>query len=61
MLVRRKYLKCEHCDDKFYKAIDLETHMEQHGLDRKHSCNVCEIEFHLKWRLDKHKQTHSED
>ena len=31
-------LKCEHCDDKFTKAIDLETHMTKNGLVKKHSC-----------------------
>ena len=26
------------CDDKFTKAIDLETHMTKNGLVKKHSC-----------------------
>ena len=54
-------LKCEHCDAKFQKAIQLETHMNEHGFVKKHSCEDCGKEFHLKWRLHKHKQIHSED
>ena len=55
------FLRCEHCDDKFTKAIELETHMNEHGLVKKHICEVCEKGFHLKWRLNKHKQMHNED
>ena len=54
-------LDCEHCDVKFAKAIDLEKHMEEHGLERMHTCDVCGKTFHLNWRLDKHSQTHSQD
>ena len=54
-------LNCEHCDVKFNKAIDLETHMEEHGLVKKHACDVCEKKFHLKWRLKKHEQNHFND
>ena len=54
-------LSCEHCDVKFNKAIDLETHMEEHGLVKKHSCDLCEKKFHLKWRLKKHEQNHTKD
>ena len=54
-------LKCEHCDLKFTKAILLETHMVHHGLLKKHACKIYGKECHLKWRLEKHLQIHSED
>ena len=55
------FLKCEHCEEKFTKAIEVETHMTELGLMKKHSCEVCGEGFYLKWRLNKHKQMHSED
>ena len=53
------FLDCKHCDLKFTKACQLEQHLEDHGVERNHSCDVCEKHFHLKWRLQKHLQLHS--
>ena len=53
-------LGCEHCDIKFRKAIDLESHMEEHNLVQKHNCEVCGKKFYLKWRLSKHMRSHED-
>ena len=54
-------LECEHCDQKFSKAILLENHMVEHVLVKKFSCEVCSKQFHLKLRLKEHVQSHSKN
>ena len=54
-------LNCKHCDLTFTNACKFEQHLEDHGLERKYSCDVCGKNFHLKWRLQKHLQLHLPD
>ena len=61
ILICSLLLLCEHCETKLARAIDLETHMVNHGLLQKHSCELCGKKFHLKWRLRKHVKIHCQE
>ena len=54
-------LDCKLCDKTFKKNHELETHVEEHHVEKNYKCNLCNKDFYLKWRLEKHISVHSEN
>ena len=54
-------LDCKLCDKSFIKNHELETHVEEHHVEKNYKCNLCNKDFYLKWRLEKHISVHSEN
>ena len=53
-------LQCDLCNEQFKSYFELEQHMkEEHDKPKMFKCDVCVKEFHLEWRLLKHKEGHS--
>ena len=53
-------IKCKTCDDIFEKYSDLELHIQIiHESKGKYECDECNRVFVLKWRLNKHKESHN--
>ena len=53
-------IECAHCDKTFLHNHELETHIEEHKIQKSFSCEVCQKDFYLQWRLEKHKNMHEE-
>ena len=50
---------CNKCGETFANNFEFENHMVQvHGLDKTHACEICGKRFYLKWRMNKHRNTH---
>ena len=53
-------VKCELCEDRFYKISDLETHLKtKHKQHQTYECDNCKKKFLTNWRLDKHARIHN--
>ena len=53
-------IECAHCDETFLHNHELETHIEEHQVQKSFSCEVCQKDFYLQWRLEKHRNVHAE-
>jgi len=54
-------IQCDFCDENFETNFDLETHVEdEHQAKKNFKCEVCNKDFFLQWRFDKHKSVHLE-
>ena len=40
--------ECQQCNKKFPTSIQLERHMQEHGIEKKYSCEECDKTFHFK-------------
>ena len=53
-------ITCETCDQKFTLICELEEHLlSVHGEQKQYFCGVCKSGFVLKWRLQKHLDSHN--
>ena len=50
----------KNCDSIFDTRCDLENHMENHDDPREFKCKLCDKEFYLQWRLNRHVRGHNE-
>ena len=56
-----KIISCNLCEKKFEKNSELENHLDaDHGETKKFKCDLCDMSFILKWRLNKHVEGHKE-
>ena len=53
-------LNCKICEKMFQKNHQLETHMDEHKVEKKYKCDICRKSFYLEWRMNKHKSVHLE-
>ena len=52
---------CNSCEKTFSKSSDLEDHLEEeHKVEKSFSCEECNMQFMLKWRLNKHMSIHKD-
>ena len=56
-----KKLHCDHCARTFSSNYELESHAEEHGLQKNFKCDECDKLFFLEWRLNKHRNVHHEN
>ena len=58
-MVHPKVVNCKHCDLTFSYNNELEVHVKEHDVENEFSCEICDKEFYLEWRLKKHMAVHS--
>ena len=52
-------VKCKSCEESFERKCDLEEHnAEKPEIKGNYSCDKCEKVFVLKWRRNKHRESH---
>ena len=56
--IHSKNTQCLLCDQTLSSNSDIESHADQHGLEKKFKCEVCDKDIYLEWRLEKHKRVH---
>ena len=55
-----RIIECYLCDSTFQKNHEVETHMEEHKVKKSFRCDICQKDFYLLWRLNKHRNVHLE-
>lgn len=56
-----KTIQCPHCDKKYARQTDLNTHLLSHTGDKPYSCQLCPSRFVRQANLNKHmNQQHAE-
>ena len=54
-----EYKKCKECETEFNLPIELEEHIvNEHSGMKNHKCDMCDMQFVFKWRLQKHIEDH---
>ena len=48
-------IKCKICEHVLDKISDLDEHLTiNHNKSKKSKCDICSVEYALKWRLKEH-------
>ena len=51
---------CKFCNKGFPSEKGLKKHSISHSRKRPHVCDICQLRFDVKWRLEAHKNKHKE-